>query len=87
MQSGFAQIFQQIVSVRVETLNNTNLVASSSIIRKKASPPVDVRRSKTSFVKKWIFTCARRKQYLRTELFLRLLVKVAVNGNKVESMV
>ena len=66
MQSGFAQIFEQIASVRVETLNNTNLVASSSIIRKKVSLPVDVRRSKTSFLKlpcaNWIFTYARGKQ-------------------------
>ena len=51
--------------MRVQTLNNTNLVASSSIIRKKVSLPVDVRRSKTSFLKlpcaNWIFyLCARK---------------------------
>ena len=40
-----------MASVKVETLNNTNLVASCSIMRKKTSLLVDVRRSKTSFLK------------------------------------
>ena len=48
MGSGFAQIFGQIVSMRVKTLRKTNLVASSHIIKEEASLPVDVRRSKTS---------------------------------------
>ena len=43
---GFAQIFAgQIVSVRVKTLSNTNLVASRYIRREKASVLVDLRRS------------------------------------------
>ena len=47
----FEQIFGQIVSIRVKTLSNTNLVASRYIKREKASFPVDVRRSKTSLLK------------------------------------
>ena len=42
---GFAQIFTgQIVSVRVKTLSDTNLVASR-YVREKASALVDLRRS------------------------------------------
>ena len=43
--SGLAWIFGQIVSIRIKTLSNTNLVASSHIIKEKASLSVDVRRS------------------------------------------
>ena len=43
--------FGQIVSIRVKTLSNTNLAASSHIIKEKASLPVDVRRSKTLLLK------------------------------------
>ena len=43
----FEQIFGQIVSIRVKTLSNTNLVASRHIKREKRSLPVDFRRSKT----------------------------------------
>ena len=43
----FEQIFGQIVSIRVKTLSNTNLMASRHIKREKRSLPVDVRRSKT----------------------------------------
>ena len=43
----FEQIFGQIVSIRVRTLNNTNLVVSRHIKREKSSLPVEVRRSKT----------------------------------------
>ena len=50
MGSGLAQIFGQIVSMRVKTLSNTNLVASSHMIKEEASLPVDVRRSKTPFL-------------------------------------
>ena len=43
---GLAQIFAgQIVSVRVKTLSNTNLVASKYVRREKASALVDLRRS------------------------------------------
>ena len=50
MGRGLASIFGQFVSVRIRKLNNTNLVASSHIIKEKASLPVDVRRSeKTLF--------------------------------------
>ena len=44
----FEQIFGQIVSIRVKTLSNTNLVASRHIKKEKRSLPVDMRRSKTS---------------------------------------
>ena len=51
MGSSFAQIFGHIVSLRIKTLSNTNLVASSHTINEKASLLVDVRRSKTPFLK------------------------------------
>ena len=41
----FKQIFRQIVSIRVKTLSDTNLVASRQIKIEKASLPVDVRNS------------------------------------------
>ena len=47
----FKQIFGQIVSIRIKTLGNTNMVASRLIERGKDSLPVDVRRSKTSLLK------------------------------------
>ena len=47
----FEQIFGQIVSVRIKTLGNTNMVASRLIKREKGSLPVDVRRSKTWLLK------------------------------------
>ena len=37
MGSGLAQIFGQIVSIRIKTLNNAYLVASSHNINEKAS--------------------------------------------------
>ena len=43
----FEQTFSHIVSIRVKTLSNTNLVSSRNIKREKGSFPVDVRRSKT----------------------------------------
>ena len=47
----FEQTFGQIISIIVETLSNTNLVASKAIKREKNSLPVDVRRSKTLVLK------------------------------------
>jgi len=47
----FEQILGQIVSIRIKTLGNTNMVASRLIKRGKGSLPVDVRRSKTSLLK------------------------------------
>ena len=41
------QIFRQIVSIKVMTLINTNVVASRHIIREEVLLPVAVRRSKT----------------------------------------
>ena len=41
------QIFRQIVSIRVMTLINTNVVASRHIKREEVLLPVAVRRSKT----------------------------------------
>ena len=46
LDDGFAQIFSQIVSVRVKKLSNTNFISSRLVNREKASLPVDVRRSK-----------------------------------------
>ena len=40
----FEQMFGEIVSVRVKTLSNTNLVASRHMKREKSSLPVEVRR-------------------------------------------
>ena len=47
----FEQILGQIVSVRVKTLSNINLVASRHINREKGLLPIEVRRSKTSLLK------------------------------------
>ena len=50
--SGFAKIFGQIMSVRVKTLSNKNVVESRHIKREfKASLLVNVRCSKTSLLK------------------------------------
>jgi len=51
LSSGFPQIFEQIVLVRVKTLSITNLVALRHFKKAKASLPVDVRGSKTSLLK------------------------------------
>ena len=51
LSGNFDLIFGQIVSIRVKTLSNTNMVASRLIKREKGSLPVDVRRSKTSLLK------------------------------------
>ena len=45
------QIFRQIVSIRVMTLINTNVVASRHIKREEVLLPVAVRRSKTPELK------------------------------------
>jgi len=47
----FEQIIGRIVSIRVKTLSNTNLVASRHIKSEKGLLSVDVRRSKTSLLK------------------------------------
>ena len=47
----FEQIFGKIVSIRIKTLGNINMVASRLIKREKGSLPVDGRRSKTSLLK------------------------------------
>ena len=47
----FEQIFGQIVSIRIKTLGNINVVASRLTKREKGSLPVDVCRSKTSLLK------------------------------------
>ena len=51
LSCNFDHIFGQIVSIRVKTLSNTNMVASRLIKREQGSLPVDVRRSKTSLLK------------------------------------
>ena len=45
------QFLGQIVSVRVKSLSNTDLVSSRQLKREKGPLPVDVRRSKTSLLK------------------------------------
>ena len=47
----FEQMFGQIVSVRVKTLSDTDLVASRHLKREKGLLPVDVRGSKTLLLK------------------------------------
>ena len=51
LSRGFEQIFGQIVSIRMKTLSNRNMVASRLIKREKGSLPVDVRCSKTALLK------------------------------------
>ena len=51
LRRDFEQIFGQIVSIRVKTLSNTNLVGPRHIKREKRLLPVDFRRSKTSLLK------------------------------------
>ena len=50
LSSGLAHILRQIVSIRVRTLSNSNLVVPSHIKRNRASLPVD--DSKTPWVKR-----------------------------------
>ena len=47
LSSGLAHFLRQIVSIRVRTLSNSNLVVPSYIKRNRTSLPVDVRHSKT----------------------------------------
>ena len=51
LDDGFAQIFSQIVSIRVKKLSKTNFISSRHIKKEKALVPVDVRRSKTPLLK------------------------------------
>ena len=46
----FEQIFGKIVSIRMKTLGNTNMVASRLIKRVKGSLPVDMRHSKMALL-------------------------------------
>ena len=47
-------MFGKIISTRIKTLTNTNLVASRHIIRETASLPVDILRSKMPLLKRLI---------------------------------
>ena len=51
LDSGFAHLLGQLVSIIAKTLRNTNLGASRCFKMKKTSLPVDVRRSKTPLLK------------------------------------
>ena len=51
LSPGFEQMFGQIVSIRMKTIGNTNMVASRLIKREKGSLLVDVCRSKTTLLK------------------------------------
>ena len=67
LDSGFAHLLGQLVSIIAKTLRNTNLGASRCFKMKKTSLPVDVRRSKTPLLKlqisdrvitgDWVETC------------------------------
>ena len=50
LRHDFEQTFGQIVSVKVKTLSNRDLVASRHLKREKGSLPVDVHRSKNGAV-------------------------------------
>jgi len=52
LNGGFAQIFSQIVSIRVKKVSNTNFISSGHVKREKASLPVDVPRSRTRLLKR-----------------------------------
>ena len=52
LDDGFAQIFSQIVSVRVKKLSNINFISSGLVKREKASLPVDVRPSKKPLLRR-----------------------------------
>ena len=51
LDAGFAEIFSQIVSMRVKKLSNTNFISSRHNEREKASLPVDIHHSKTLLLK------------------------------------
>ena len=51
LDSDFAHLLGQLVSIIAKTLRNTNLGASRCFKMKKTSLPVDVRRSKTPLLK------------------------------------
>ena len=51
MDGGFAQIFEQVVSIIVKKLSNKNFVASRYFKMRNTSLPVDVRCLKTSLLK------------------------------------
>ena len=44
LSGGFAEIFSQIVSIRVKKQRSTNLISSMHVEREKASLPVDAHR-------------------------------------------
>ena len=52
LDDGFAQIFSQIVSVRVKKLSNINFISSGLVKREKVSLPVDVRPSKKPLLRR-----------------------------------
>ena len=59
------QIFRQIVSIRVMTLINTNVVASRHIKREEVLPPVAVLRSKTPELLIKLYTWQRKRHAFR----------------------
>ena len=67
--SDFAQIFGQIISIRIKTLSNTNLAASRLIKREKTSLPVDVCRPKLGSLSNSVF---ERRTSTRSGLFVSL---------------
>ena len=51
LDDGFAEIFSQIISIRVKKRSNTNFISSTYIETENASLPVDVHHSKTLLLK------------------------------------
>ena len=74
--SGFGQIFGQIVSTRIRTLNNTNLVASRLFIREKASLPLDLRRSKTPLVKFPFLKSPKLEEMIMVQMTLLVIYQI-----------
>ena len=64
MSRDFEQVFGQIVSIRIKTLGNTNMVALRLSKREKGSLSVDVLRPKTSLPKLPIFSVERSRRGL-----------------------
>ena len=50
LEDGFAQIFSQIVPIRVRKLSNTNFTSLRHIKKEKSLLLVDVRRSNSPFI-------------------------------------
>ena len=77
LDSGFAHLLGQLVSIIVKTLRNTNLGASRCFKMKKTSLPVDVRRSKTPLLK--LPSISRANGERRSQIEKHVVVSVRSN--------